>query len=59
MVRDPDVMVAALAGVRALEVGSPELRAAVAEVRRRRPEVGFDAKGHFAAVAQTAESAHG
>lgn len=59
MVRDPDVMVAALAGVRALEVGSPALHAAVAEVRLRRPEVGFDANGHFASVVLTAEAVHG
>lgn len=39
LIRDPDVMVATLAGIRALEVGGEALRAAVEVIRRQRPEV--------------------
>lgn len=47
LIRDSDVMVATLAGVRALEVGGDALRAAVAAVRRQRPEVDGEAKSPF------------
>jgi hypothetical protein len=45
LVGDPDVMVATLAGIRALEVGGESLRARVASIRRKRPEVDVGAAG--------------
>lgn len=45
LIRDPDVMVATLAGIRALEVGSEALRAEVAFVRQQRPEVDGESTG--------------
>ncbi|HXX66843.1 MAG TPA: hypothetical protein VEK07_06665 [Polyangiaceae bacterium] len=58
LIRDPDVMVATLAGVRALEVGSEALRAAVASIRRQRPEVDGESTGPLRALWAGRSTAH-